>query len=94
MSARAARRDPSPGGHFPKGLGARLTAALSGPARIIHALASHSRTRLGVYDITAQIGEVGMGAVYRATDTSLGRQVAVKVLPDAFAADPDRLARW
>ena len=35
-----------------------------------------------------------MGAVYRATDTSLSRQVAIKVLPDAFAADPDRLARF
>ncbi len=51
-------------------------------------------TRLGVYDITAQIGEGGMGAVYRATDTSLNRQVAIKVLPEAFAADPDRLARF
>jgi len=51
-------------------------------------------SRLGVYEITAQIGEGGMGAVYRATDTSLGRQVAVKVLPDAFAADPERLARF
>ena len=50
--------------------------------------------RLGVYEITAQIGEGGMGAVYRATDTSLSRQVAIKVLPDAFAADPDRLARF
>jgi Protein kinase domain len=50
--------------------------------------------RLGVYEVTAQIGEGGMGAVYRATDTSLGRQVAIKVLPDAFAADPDRLARF
>ena len=51
-------------------------------------------TRLGVYEITAQIGEGGMGAVYRATDTSLSRQVAIKVLPDAFAADPERLARF
>jgi Tol biopolymer transport system component len=50
--------------------------------------------RLGVYEITAQIGEGGMGAVYRATDTSLSRQVAIKVLPEAFAADPDRLARF
>ena len=50
--------------------------------------------RLGVYEVTAQIGEGGMGAVYRATDTSLSRQVAIKVLPDAFAADPDRLARF
>jgi len=47
-----------------------------------------------VYDITAQISEGGMGAVYRATDTSLGRQVAIKVLPDAFAQDAERLARF
>ena len=51
-------------------------------------------TRLGVYDITAAIGEGGMGQVYRATDTTLGRQVAIKILPDAFAADPERLARF
>ena len=51
-------------------------------------------TRLGPYDITAPIGEGGMGAVYRATDTSLGRQVAIKVLPDAFAQDAERLARF
>ncbi len=51
-------------------------------------------TRLGVYEVTAPIGEGGMGQVYRATDTTLGRQVAIKILPDAFAADPDRLARF
>ncbi len=51
-------------------------------------------TRLGVYDITAPIGEGGMGQVYRATDTTLGRQVAIKILPDAFAQDPERLMRF
>ena len=64
-------------------------------AHIIHTeLALTPGTRLGVYAITAQIGEGGMGAVYLATDTSLSRQVAIKVLPDAFAADPERLARF
>ena len=51
-------------------------------------------TRLGVYNVTAQIGAGGMGEVYRATDTKLNRDVALKVLPDAFASDPDRLARF
>jgi serine/threonine protein kinase len=51
-------------------------------------------TRLGSYEITAQIGEGGMGQVYRATDSALGRQVAIKILPEAFAADPERLARF
>ena len=51
-------------------------------------------SRLGHYDVTALIGEGGMGRVYRATDTQLGRDVALKILPDAFAADPDRLARF
>ena len=51
-------------------------------------------SRLGHYDVTALIGEGGMGQVYRATDTTLDRNVALKVLPDAFTADPDRLARF
>ena len=51
-------------------------------------------TRLGPYEITAKIGEGGMGEVYRATDTKLKREVAVKVLPAALAADPERLARF
>ena len=51
-------------------------------------------SRLGHYDVTALIGEGGMGQVYRATDTELKRQVALKILPEAFAADPDRLARF
>ena len=51
-------------------------------------------SRLAHYQVAALIGEGGMGQVYRATDTRLGRDVALKVLPDAFAADPDRLARF
>jgi len=65
------------------------------PADIIHSnLALTPGTRLGVYDVIAPIGEGGMGQVYRATDTTLGRQVAIKILPDAFASDPDRMARF
>ena len=50
-------------------------------------------TRLGVYEISALIGEGGMGQVYRARDTKLNRDVALKVLPDSFAHDADRRAR-
>src|SRR5262245_2237215 len=51
-------------------------------------------TRLGAYEVTAQIGAGGMGEVYRATDTKLGREVAIKVLPALLAQDVDRLARF
>src|SRR5215813_12125317 len=51
-------------------------------------------SRLAPYEITSLLGSGGMGEVYRATDTSLGRDVAIKVLPDAFAQDPDRVARF
>ena len=51
-------------------------------------------TRLGPYEIQSAIGAGGMGEVYRATDTNLGRDVAIKVLPEAFAQDPERIARF
>src|SRR5215471_3617431 len=51
-------------------------------------------TRLGVYEVTARIGEGGMGQVFRAHDTRLNRDVALKILPDAVASDPHRLARF
>jgi serine/threonine protein kinase len=51
-------------------------------------------TRLGHCDVSALIGEGGMGQVWQATDTQLNREVALKIPPDAFAADPDRLARF
>ena len=66
-----------------------ITSALPVPPVYSRQLALTPGTRLGVYEITAQIGEGGMGQVYRATDTTLSRQVAIKILPDAFAADPD-----
>ena len=51
-------------------------------------------TRLGPYEITAQIGVGGMGEVYRARDGTLQRDVALKILPESFATDPERLARF
>ncbi len=57
-------------------------------------MALSSGTRVGPYAIVAQLGAGGMGEVYRATDTKLKREVALKILPESFAADPDRLARF
>jgi eukaryotic-like serine/threonine-protein kinase len=51
-------------------------------------------TRVGAYELIALLGAGGMGEVYRARDTRLQREVAIKVLPEIFAADPDRLARF
>src|ERR1700729_1552839 len=50
--------------------------------------------RLGPYEILTPIGAGGMGEVYRAKDTKLKREVALKVLPDSFASDPERMARF
>jgi eukaryotic-like serine/threonine-protein kinase len=50
--------------------------------------------RIGPYEILAPIGAGGMGEVYRARDTTLGRDVAIKVLPQAVASEPDRVARF
>src|SRR6185295_1942081 len=51
-------------------------------------------SRLGSYEITALLGKGGMGEVYRARDQKLQRDVAIKVLPDAFADDPEPLSRF
>src|SRR5208337_4616778 len=50
--------------------------------------------KLGPYEILSPIGAGGMGEVYRAKDTKLKREVALKVLPDSFASDPERMARF
>src|SRR6266704_382080 len=51
-------------------------------------------TKLGRYEIRSKLGEGGMGEVYRAHDEKLNRDVAIKILPEAFAQDSDRLARF
>ena len=51
-------------------------------------------TRLGPYEIQSAIGAGGMGEVYRARDTKLDQDVAIKILPEAFAIDPERIARF
>jgi eukaryotic-like serine/threonine-protein kinase len=51
-------------------------------------------TRLGPYEIHALLGAGGIGEVYRARDTKLGRDVAIKILPQVFTSDPERLARF
>ena len=57
-------------------------------------MALASGTKLGSYEVLSQIGAGGMGEVYRAHDTRLNRDVALKVIPETFAADPDRMARF
>jgi len=57
-------------------------------------MALNAGVRFGPYEITGPIGAGGMGEVYRARDTRLNRDVAINVLPEAFAQDADRLARF
>src|SRR5664279_922717 len=57
-------------------------------------MALTSGTKLGPYEIVASIGAGGMGEVYRARDARLNRDVAIKILPASFSADPDRLQRF
>jgi serine/threonine protein kinase len=59
-----------------------------------HAMHLSAGVRIGPYEVLEPLGEGGMGQVWKARDSRLLRDVAIKVLPDAFAGDPERLARF
>jgi serine/threonine protein kinase/Tol biopolymer transport system component len=70
--------------------------ALAGAAQMVSDVGASVLTgrRLGAYQVQARLGAGGMGEVYRARDTKLGRDVAIKILPHVFTSDPERLARF
>ena len=74
--------------------GSTLATPDFGPKNGVHLMPLSPGTTIGPYHVTAKLGEGGMGEVYRARDTTLDRDVALKVLPEAFTSDPDRLARF
>ena len=78
--------------------GAQRGANASRPCRIIRLLRSEMSlgpgTRIGAYEVVSPIGAGGMGEVYRARDSRLGRSVAIKVILESFATDADRIARF
>ena len=80
--------------HFLSATGASTVLTIESPrSQPRKIMAIQVGCRLGHYDVTALIGEGGMGQVYQATDTKLNRQVALKILPEAFASDPDQGGR-
>src|SRR5580765_8116036 len=81
---------PGSGPHRPSGVGLEARAILRRTTHMSLAVG----TRLGSYEILGTVGAGGMGEVYRARDTRLDRDVAVKVLPTHLASDPDALARF
>src|SRR6516165_4623987 len=94
----ASERDTYLARHCPDpALREEVLAMLAEPARVSRMFASPALepgARLGPYEIVEAIGAGGMGEVYRARDSRLGRDVAIKVVPPLFAEDRDRLARF
>jgi len=84
------RREPRHQRQNPAGVGPRRHCKKADPEPMPLAIGSS----LGPYEVLALIGAGGMGEVYRARDTKLGRDVALKILPEIVASDPDRLARF